>query len=125
MSPEQELMDDLLRQGKASLVGIDEAMGIIGLFPKSVDEFGNMNVTARVGSTALIKDFERLEDIIASLFRTILKALGQSLKGLYAFDIGEHMVVLSSVHAALPTLRDALIRAEIFICVEKKWLNHE
>lgn len=25
MSPEQELMDDLLRQGKASLVGLDEA----------------------------------------------------------------------------------------------------
>lgn len=159
MSPEQEVMHDLLRQGKASLVGIDEAMAIIGLFPESVDEFGTMNVSARVGSTALIKDFEQLQDIIASLFRTILKALGQSLKGLYALDIGEHMVVLSiiedaagwlkivklrnslvheyptdsakrfeqlsSVHAALPTLRDALIRAEIFICIEKKWLNYE
>jgi uncharacterized protein YutE (UPF0331/DUF86 family) len=159
MSPEQELMDDLLRQGKASLVGIDEAMTVIDHFPKSVGEFGNMNAAARVGSTALIKSFEQLEDTIASLFRTILKTLGQPLKGLYALDIGEHMVglliiddaagwlkivklrnllvheyptdsekrfeQLASVHAAIPILRDALERAKNFICVEKKWLNHE
>lgn len=140
-------------------MGIDEAMMVIGLFPESVDEFGNMNAAARVGSTALIKSFEQLEDIIASLFRTILRALGQPLKGLYALDIGEHMVGLSiiddaagwlkivklrnslvheyptdsakrfdqlaSVYAAIPILRDALDRAKIFICVEKKWLSYE
>lgn len=159
MSPEQELMDDLLQQGKASLLGIDEAMAVIDQFPKSVDDFGAMNIAGRVGSTALIKSFEQLEDTISGLFRTILKALGQSLKGLYALDIGEHMVALSiiddavvwlkivklrnalvheypsdserrfeqlaSVHTAIPILSDMFKRAESFICVEKKWLNHE
>ena len=159
MTPEQELMDDLLRQGKASLTAIDEAISLIGLFPSNVDDFAKMNVAARVGSTALIKSFEQLEDTIASLFRTILKTLGQSLKGLYALDIGEHMAVLSiidnapdwlkivrlrnslvheyptdsvkrfeqlsSVHAAIPILREALKRGETFIRAEKKWLNHE
>jgi hypothetical protein len=159
MSPEQELMADLLQQGTASLVGADEAIAIIGPFPETVDAFGTMNVAARVGSTALIKSFEQLEDTLASLFRTILKTLGQSLKGLYALDIGEHMTMLSiiddatgwlkivklrnslvheyptdslkrfeqlsSVYAAIPILRDALERADAFIRVEKKWLNHE
>ena len=159
MTPEQELMDDLLRQGKASLTAIDEAISLIGLFPSNVDDFAKMNVAARVGSTALIKNFEQLEDTIASLFRTILKTLGQSLKGLYALDIGEHMAALaiidnaqdwlkivrlrnslvheypadsvkrfeqlSSVHAAIPILREVFKRADTFIRAEKKWLNHE
>lgn len=114
MTPEQEILADLIQQIRALRESIPPTMAMIGDLPRTVDAFDAIPVTARIGTTAMLKQFEQLEDALASVFRSVLKALGQKLKGLYPLDIGNRMVeldVLDDGHAwlAIVKLRNQLV----------------
>ena len=94
MTPEAEILDDLLRQACRSRDGFIEAQNLLGALPLDLAAFNAMNAVARVASTAMIKDFEHLQEAMARLFRAVLRVLGASTKGLYPLDIGLRMVEL-------------------------------
>lgn len=113
MTPEQELITDLLERGATSAKGITEALSLISRFPATLAEFEALSPVGRVATTAMLKNFEQLEDTLASLFRAILKALGQSLKGLYALDVGNRMVELGILDDAQAWLDVVKLRNEL------------
>ena len=94
MTPEQEIIEDLLKQVSALRGSIPDTLAVIGSIPADLAAFEALSTVPRIGTTAMSKQFEQLEDSLASLFRAVLKALGQQLKGLYALDVGHHMVAL-------------------------------
>lgn len=108
MTPEQEILTDLIEQVRALRESMPPTLAMIGDLPRDVDTFDAIPVTARIGTTAMLKQFEQLEDALASTFRSVLKALGQRLKGLYPLDIGNRMVdldVLDDGHAWLEIVK--------------------
>lgn len=108
MTPEQEIIVDLLEQAKAVQASMPDTIGMIGELPKDVETFLDMPVPVRIGTTAMLKQFEQLEGSLASLFRAVLKAMGQRLKGLFPLDIGNKMVeldVIDDAHAWLNVVK--------------------
>jgi len=108
VTPEQEIIEDLLKQVSAVRASMPETLAMIGTLPTDVAAFDALPVLARVGTTAMLKQFEQLEDCLASLFRAVLKTMGQRLKGLYPLDIGHRMVefrVLDDAHAWLAAVK--------------------
>lgn len=114
MTPEQEIIEDLLTQAVAVRASLPDTLSMIGTLPATVEAFEAMPAATRIGTTAMLKQFEQLEDSLAGLFRAVLRALGYKLKGLYPLDIGNKMVeldVLDDADAwlAIVKLRNQLV----------------
>lgn len=113
MTPEQEVLSDLLAQLEASAIGISESLELLGTFPRNVAEFQAMSMLQRVVSTGLLKQVEQFEDGVARIFRTVLRMLGLSLKGLYPTDIANHMISLSVLDDAATWVSIVKLRNEL------------
>lgn len=97
MTPEQEVLEDLLLATRALIRSVVETQPLMGQPPSSEQAFEAMTSVQRVASTALLKEFEQLQGTLHSLFRAMLRMLGIRLKGLYPLDIGNHMVELGVI----------------------------
>lgn len=114
MSPEQEIIADLLRAARALTISARDSLEIMGEMPHDDASFAEMTVMQRVATTAMLKDFEQLEGTLSGLFRSILRALGVRLKGLYPLDIANRMAELNVLDdpkrwAAIVKLRNELV----------------
>lgn len=94
MTPEQDVLAEFLTQIEATRAGLADAEALIGPLPQDVAGFEAMTPLEKVASTALLKGFEQLQDGLARVFRTVLRALGVNLKGLYPLDIANRMAEL-------------------------------
>lgn len=94
MTPEQEVLADLLAAATAITASAREAMPLAGEPPADHVAFAAMTPMQRVATTALLKQFEQLEGALSGLFRAILRSLGVRLKGLYPLDIANRMAEL-------------------------------
>ena len=113
MTPEQELIADLLRQVEASAKALSETVPLIDPFPLDVESFKSLPVIGRVASTAMLKEVEQLENGLVSLFRVILKSMGINLKGLYPMDIANHMIELDVLDDAAEWVEIVKLRNEL------------
>lgn len=113
MTPEQELIADLLAQVEASAVALSESVPLIDPFPEDAEAFKALPVIGRVAATAMFKEVEQLEGGLASLFRVILKSMGVGLKGLYPMDIANHMIELDVLDDATEWLKIVKLRNEL------------
>lgn len=114
MSPEQEILQDLLLQADTTRTALQDTLSLLDPFPSDAAAFAAMTPAARVASTALLKQFEQLEDALSRMFRTVLKLLGQQLRGLFALDIARLMVELGVLDdpehwVAIVKLRNQLV----------------
>jgi hypothetical protein len=86
VTPEQEILQDLLRQVDESAAGLDETLTLIEPFPSDLTAFTAMSGIRRVASLALLKQVEQLEGGLAGAFRAVLRNLGVSTKGMFPYD---------------------------------------
>lgn len=91
MTPEQEVLTDLLEAAVSLRKAAADALSMIDTVPTDEVAFDAMPPVARIATTALLKSFEQLEDTTNGLFRAILRTLGVRLKGLYPLDIANRM----------------------------------
>jgi uncharacterized protein with HEPN domain len=113
VTPEQEIVADLLRALRALVRSTEETLGLLPTLPEDASAFAALPVIARVASTAALKDFEQLEDTLNALFRTVLRAMGVRLKGLYPLDIGHRMEELDVLDDAARWLEVVKLRNEL------------
>lgn len=114
MTPEQEVIADLLTAARALVASATETRALIDAMPGDDASFAAMTSLQRMATTALLKEFEQLQDTLNGLFRAILRALGVRLKGLYALDIGNRMAELGILDdpkawVAIVKLRNELV----------------
>ncbi len=113
MTPEQEVIVDLLAQVQASATALSETVPLIDPMPTSPAMFDGLPIIARVASTAMLKQVEQLEGGLVGLFRAVLKSLGVSPKGLYPTDIANHMTELDVLDDALEWVEIVKLRNEL------------
>ena len=94
MTPEQEIITDLLESVRALVLSARETLTLAEPTPRDADAFAAMPPLQRLATTAMIKQFEQLEGALHGLFRAMLRLLGVRLKGLYALDIANLMAEL-------------------------------
>lgn len=114
MTPEQEIIADLLRAARALTASAKDSLELMGEMPSDDTHFAGMTVLQRVATTAMLKDFEQLEGTLNGLFRAILRALGVRLKGLYPMDVANRMAELAILDdpkrwVAIVKLRNELV----------------
>ena len=124
MTPEQEILADGMAQVEAISLGVTDSLDMIGVFPVDLRAFETFGPAQRIASTAMLKQVEQLEDALARAFRTILKMLGQSIRGLYAYDIANHMIALdilddADAWVAVVKLRNQLVHEYPFGAAER------
>jgi uncharacterized protein YutE (UPF0331/DUF86 family) len=124
VTPEQEIIEDLLAQANRVRDSLPATLSMISTFPDTVEAFEAMPATARIGTTAMLKQFEQLEDSLAGLFRAVLRTMGQRLKGLYPLDIGNKMIELdvlddSEAWLAVVKLRNQLVHEYSLVAAER------
>ena len=113
MTPEGELLRDLLEQADRSASGLDETLRLLADFPDTQVEFENLPPLGKVVSLALLKQVEQLEGSLHGAFRVSLRILGVSLKGLYPLDIGNRMAELDVVDDGAEWLAAVKLRNEL------------
>lgn len=113
MTGEQEVLHDLVEQLAATEGALQDSLALLGQPPGDVAAFGAMSLVQRVAATALLKQVEQFEDGLARTFRTVLRMLGQSLKGLYPYDIALHMMELDVLDEAQPWVELVKLRNEL------------
>ncbi len=91
MSPEGEIARALLARTHALVIGLGEALDLMGALPADADAMATMGALERTASTALLKRVEQLEDVLMRLFRTLLRADGVDTSELYNRDIANRM----------------------------------
>lgn len=94
MTAEGDVLTLLLNEVDRSVEGLDVSLQYLRNFPEDVAAFEAMAPLTKLISSAMIKQFEQLEDALARLFRTVLKVMGISVKGLYPTDIANRMAEL-------------------------------
>lgn len=94
MTPEQEIVADLMEAANAVARSARETLQTAGDPPLNDAQFEAMSPLQRLATTALLKQFEQLEGLLNSLFRAILRTMGVRLKGLYPRDIANRMADL-------------------------------
>jgi hypothetical protein len=97
MSPEDEVLAAIGDRIRSLVVALDEDLRLLGSIPSDLMAFDAMGEASRVGSRALLKTVEQLEDQLMRLFRTILRARDVDTKDLYARDIANRMAGLGIV----------------------------
>ncbi len=114
MTPEQEIIADLLGAAVSIRSAAMDALSLIDTMPADEAAFDAMTPMARVATTAMLKSFEQLEDTTNGLFRAILRTLGVRLKGLYPLDVANRMEELDVLDdparwVAIVKLRNELV----------------
>lgn len=97
MPPENDILPIIRERIGSLLVALDEDLALLGSVPANVAAFEAMGETSRVGSRALLKTVEQLEDQMMRLFRTILRLRDVDTKDLYARDVANHMEAVDIV----------------------------
>jgi uncharacterized protein with HEPN domain len=113
-APEQAILATLVTASDAVATGLDEAIGLLGPAPQSLDAFLALGLIERTAAAALLKRVEQQQDIIARLFRTALIADGADVSGMTARDIANRMEKVgaladASIWSALARLRNRLV----------------
>lgn len=91
IGPEDDILEAIADRIRSLLIALEEDKRSLGSVPRDLIGFETMSESSRVGSRALLKTVEQLEDQMMRLFRTILKARDVDLKGMYARDVANHM----------------------------------
>lgn len=113
MTPEQEVLTDLLNQLERIGRGAAEDRSVLGAVPTTVEEFVAMPPIARIASKALLKSFEQYVDTIQRTVRTLLRATGYRLKGLTPLDVANKAEELDQVSDARTFLALIKLRNEL------------
>ncbi len=113
MTPEAEILKDLLEQADRSAAGLGETVRLLGAFPDNRSDFEAMSPLQRLISTGMLKQVEQLEGSLHGAFRVMLRILGISLKGLYPLDIGNRMAELGIVENGEDWLAAVKLRNEL------------
>jgi hypothetical protein len=95
--PESDILPIIRERIRSLLVALDEDSALLGSAPSDVAAFETMGRSSRVGSRALLKTVEQLEDQMMRLFRTILRLRDVDTKDLYARDVTNRMEALEIV----------------------------
>lgn len=124
MTPEQEVVAELLEAVRTLIISSRETLALVAPLPRDEQSFEAMTSLQRMGTTAMIKQFEQLEGALHGLFRGILRCLGVRLKGLYALDIGNRMVELGAIDdaprwVAIVKLRNDLVHDYPLVATER------
>ncbi len=90
-TPEDDILAVICDRVQALTVALDEDMRLLGTVPADLTAFEAMTEHGRVGSRALLKTVEQLEDQLMRLFRTILQARAVDTKDMYARDVANRM----------------------------------
>lgn len=98
--PEDEILGLICDRVQSLNVALDEDMRLIGPVPADLPAFAAMTEHARVGSRALLKTVEQLEDQLMRLFRTILQVRAVDTKDMYARDVANQMEALEIIDSA-------------------------
>ncbi len=99
-TPEGDILVVICDRVQALTVALDEDMRLLGTIPTDLTAFEAMTEHGRVGSRALLKTVEQLEDQLMRLFRTILQARAVDTKDMYARDIANRMESLRIIDSA-------------------------
>lgn len=113
MTPEQEVIADLLATARRLAASARETLTLIETIPFDEAGFQALTPIERIATTAALKQFEQIEDTLNGLFRAILRALGIRLKGLYPLDIGHRMEELDVLDDAERWLAIVKLRNEL------------
>jgi hypothetical protein len=113
VTPEQEILHDLLGQADRSAAGLVGTIAMIADFPADETAFDTMSDLKSMATTAMLKQVEQLEGSLHGAFRVALKMMGVSLKGLYPLDIGERMAELGVIDDGATWLAAVKLRNEL------------
>ncbi len=97
IEPTAELVASIASRIEALLLALDEDLAVSGQSPATLAEFERRDPSQCVGSRALIKTVEQLEDQLARMFRTLLQMLDVDTSGWFAQDIANQMEKLEVV----------------------------
>jgi uncharacterized protein YutE (UPF0331/DUF86 family) len=98
--PEDDILEIICDRVQSLNIALDEDMRLLGTVPNDLTAFKAMTEHGRVGSRALLKTVEQLEDQLMRLFRTILQARAVDTKDLYARDVANRMASLRIIDSA-------------------------
>ncbi len=96
-SPEDEVLEAIGDRVRALVVALGEDLRLLGPVPSDLAGFEAMGEASRVGSRALLKTVEQLEDQMMRLFRTLLQARDVDTKDMFARDVTNRMAGLGIV----------------------------
>ena len=113
MTPEQEVLTDLLARLERIGRGADDDRQLPGEPPASVEAFEDMPAIARTASKALLKGFEQYADTLQRVIRTELRLTGHRLKGMTPLDVGNKAEELGQVSDATVFLTIVKLRDEL------------
>lgn len=113
MTPEQEVLADLLDQLDRIAQGIVDDRVMLGEAPRTLAAFEAMPPMARTASKALLKGFEQYVDTLQRVIRAQLRATGFRLKGLTPLDVAHKAHELDQVSDAGTLLALIKLRNEL------------
>lgn len=113
MTPEQELLADLLEQLRRIAAGAAEDQVMLGEPPATLEAFQSMPPSGRTASKALLKGFEQYVDTLQRVIRTQLRGTGFRLKGLTPLDVANKAHELDQVSDANLFLSLVKLRNEL------------
>jgi uncharacterized protein YutE (UPF0331/DUF86 family) len=97
IEPTAELVASIAARIETLLLALEEDLAMSGQAPATFAEFESRDSSQRVGSRALLKTVEQLEDQLARMFRTLLQMLDVDTSGWFAQDIANQMEKLEVV----------------------------
>ena len=113
MTGEQDVIDDLVRSAERIVSSAKETLTLVERVPADEASFAALTPIERVATTAALKQFEQLQDVLNGLFRAVLRHLGVRLKGLYPLDIGDRMEELDIIDDPSRWLAAVKLRNEL------------
>jgi hypothetical protein len=110
IAPTAELVASITARIAALLLALEEDLAVSGQQPTTFADYEGRDASQRVGSRALLKTVEQLEDQLARLFRTLLHMLDVDTSGWFAQDIANQMEKLEIVADAGQWMRVVKLR---------------
>ena len=89
--PQDDILGAIAKRIRSLVIALDEDAQALGPVPADQAAFEAMTVQSRVGSRALLKTVEQLEDQMMRLFRTILRMRDVDTCTMYARDFANRM----------------------------------
>jgi uncharacterized protein YutE (UPF0331/DUF86 family) len=89
--PEDDILEAIAERIRSLVIALDEDAQALGPVPADLAAFEAMTLQSRVGSRALLKTVEQLEDQMMRLFRTILRMRDVDTSTMYARDVANRM----------------------------------
>ena len=113
MTPEQEVLTDLLTQLDRIAKSVTDDCEVLGGAPQTLVEFENMPMLARTATKALLKDFEQYTDTLQRVIRSELRVTGVRLKGMTPLDVANKAEELDQVADGPRFLKLVKLRNEL------------